>query len=55
MRLFLHVDADWPDTDATPVELVAIVQPTTTVRALHPRDVDLALVFASGTDAWRSS
>lgn len=29
MRLFLHVDADWPDTDATPVELVAIVQPTT--------------------------
>jgi len=31
MRLFLHVDADWPDTDATPVELVAQVSPTTVI------------------------
>ena len=55
MRLFLHIDADWPDTDATPVELDAIVRPTTTLRGLHPLDANLALVFASGSDPARLS
>lgn len=55
MRLFLHVDADWPETDATPVELVAVVRPTTTLRGLHPLDAELALVFASGADPSRLS
>lgn len=53
MRLFLHIDADWPEADATPVELDAIVRPTTTLRGLHPLDANLGLVFASGTDPAR--
>lgn len=55
MRLFLHIDADWPETDATPVELDAVVRPTTTLRGLHPLDAHLGLVFASGADPSRLS